>query len=80
MVARSEHNLQGSIGVAGSIQKSGALLRRQFQRSFQQIANLLPAFPGHDSGLLNRGAARFLLSTIFAALRQVRVRVVVKEV
>jgi len=43
MVARSERT---SSGVAGSIQKSGALLRPQFQRFLKKIANLLPAFPG----------------------------------
>jgi hypothetical protein len=50
IVARSEqilHLPQGSISAAGSIQKGGALLRRQFERFLQQIANLLPAFPCH---------------------------------
>ena len=57
MVARSEQNLhflaEGWIGVAGSIQKGGALLRRQFERFPQQIANLLPAFLRHGSALLS---------------------------
>src|SRR5215469_1063520 len=56
MVARSEQNLhvlaEGWIGVAGSIQKGGALLGRQFERLLQQIANLLPAFLRHVSALL----------------------------
>jgi hypothetical protein len=57
MVARSEQHLkflpQGAISPAGSIQKGGALLWRQFQRFLQQIANLLPVFPRHDSALLS---------------------------
>ena len=57
MVARSEQNLnflpEGLIRAAGSIQKGGALLRRQFKRLLQQIANLLPAFLRHDSALLS---------------------------
>src|SRR5215469_14469825 len=57
MVARSEQNLhflaEGWIDVAGSIQKGWALLRHQFKRLLQQIANLLPAFLRHDSALLS---------------------------
>jgi pyoverdine/dityrosine biosynthesis protein Dit1 len=57
MVARSEQHLnflpQGAISPAGSIQKDEALMRRQFQRFLQQIANVLPAFPCHDSALLS---------------------------
>src|SRR5215469_3189572 len=64
MVARSKQNLhflaEGWIGVAGSIQKGGALLRRQFERFLQQIANLLPAFPRHDSALLNSWCSQIL--------------------
>jgi hypothetical protein len=51
MVARCEQNIhflpEGWISAAGSIQKGGALLRRQFERFLQQIANLLPAFRRH---------------------------------
>ena len=51
MVTRSDQNLhflaEGWISAAGSIQKDKALLRRQFERFLQQIANLLPAFRRH---------------------------------
>jgi hypothetical protein len=40
---------QGWIGRTVSLQKGGALFRRQFQRFLQHTPNLLPAFRRHVS-------------------------------